>query len=95
MKILGLREARDTLSETLQLAQDERVVITSHGRPVALLIGLQGVDLEDVLIGSDADFWKMIQERRKEKAIPWADARQKLGLAPGKKTRTARGTRGK
>jgi prevent-host-death family protein len=89
MKIMGIREARDAFSETLLLARDERVIITNHGAPVAVLIGLEGCELDEVVTASDPDFWKMIEERRREKGIPWKEAKKQLGL--GQRPKRARG----
>jgi prevent-host-death family protein len=39
MREVSLSEVKDRLSEYLRLAQDERIVITRHGKPAGVLIG--------------------------------------------------------
>jgi antitoxin (DNA-binding transcriptional repressor) of toxin-antitoxin stability system len=50
-------------------AQSERIVITRDGNPVALVVGVQGLDEEQIQLGSSDEFWEMIAQRRKEKTI--------------------------
>ncbi len=76
-----------------------------QGGPAALVIGVEGQDLEQILLGSDAAFWKMIQERRlKAATLTSDDIRRSFGIqtaadaqgSPGAKPkrRVARPTRG-
>ncbi|NUQ63629.1 MAG: type II toxin-antitoxin system prevent-host-death family antitoxin, partial [Pirellulales bacterium] len=53
---MGLREAKARLSEFVDQAQTDRILITRRGRPAALVIGVEGQDLEQVLLGSDPEF---------------------------------------
>jgi hypothetical protein len=63
-------------------AQRDRVLITRRGRPAALVIGVEGQDIEQVILGNDVDFWKMIQEPRKRgaPALTSDDIRRSFGL---------------
>jgi prevent-host-death family protein len=49
VKIVGVEDARAQLAEVLQQAQAEPVVITKRGKPLALVTGLEGQDLVEVL----------------------------------------------
>jgi len=49
MKFIGVREAQAQLSTLVDQAQTERIVLTRHGQPMALLTGLKGKDFEEVL----------------------------------------------
>ena len=49
MKVVAVREAKASLSEYIAKAQQDRVLITKHGKPAALVIGVEGEDLEDLL----------------------------------------------
>jgi prevent-host-death family protein len=80
VKIVGVREAKATLSELLDRARTDAVVITHHGKPVAALRSLHGYDLEQVVLMADPQFWAMIEARRQEPTIPEAEARKRLGL---------------
>ncbi len=48
MKVLGVKEAK--LSERLRAARRDRVVITRQGKPVALIVGVEGMDLEQLAL---------------------------------------------
>ena len=65
MKFVGVREAQAQLSGLVDQSQKERIVLTRHGRPMAVLTGLAGKDLEDVLLGQDPQFRRLIAERRR------------------------------
>jgi prevent-host-death family protein len=64
MRFVGVREAQVHLSGLVDQAQKERVILTRHGRPIAILTGLAGRDLEEVLLAQDPGFRKMITARR-------------------------------
>jgi len=69
-------------------AQRERVVLTRHGQPAALLVGLAGQDLETVLLQRDEAFWRQLAvQRRRNDTIPEAEARRLLGLARRSRTK--------
>lgn len=73
MKLIGLKEAKAHLSQFVDQAQRDRVLITRRGKPAALVIGVEGQDLEQVLLGSDAEFWRMIHQRRQRRATLTSD----------------------
>ena len=94
MKVVALREAKATLSGCVEAAQHDRVLITKHGRPAALVIGVEGESLEDLFTVAGPRFWELIEARRKSrKAVPLAEVRRRLGLA-AKGSRASTGTRG-
>ena len=74
MKSIGLKEAKAHLSRFVERAQHERILITRRGRPAAIVIGVEGHDIERIVLGSDAEFWNMIEERRKQRATLTSDA---------------------
>ncbi len=87
MKVVALGKAKNELSAYVEEAQHDRVLVTRHGRPAALIIGVDGKSIEDLMTRSDPEFWKMIQSRRKTaKTISAAEMRKRLGVS-----RTARG----
>jgi len=49
MKTVGIREAKACLSECVARAQQEDVVLMRHGKPVAILHGVDGRSLESLL----------------------------------------------
>ena len=58
MKFLNLRDAKATLSAAIATSQQQRVVITKHGKPVCIIIGCEGYEIEDVLTAADPGFWE-------------------------------------
>jgi len=60
------------------------VLLTQHGKPVALLVGLQDYDLEDVALMQDEQFWQLIEQRRRRPTVSAAEMRKRLGLPPKK-----------
>ncbi len=73
MKTFGLEHT--TLNACVKEAQQERLVITREGNPVALIIG---IDEEQLELGSDASFWTLIEERREEDSISRKELEQAL-----------------
>ena len=81
MKIVAVREAKASLSEYIAKAQRDRVLITKHGKPAALVIGVEGEDLEDLLTMSNPRFWEMIEDRRvKNVSATLAEVRARYGV---------------
>ncbi len=60
---------RTNLKTCVSKAQQERIVVTHAGNPVALIVGIEGLDREQAQLGASSKFWKLIRERRKEKTI--------------------------
>ena len=76
MKKMGLEQA--TLDSCINEAQRERVVITRKGKPVALIVGVAGMDEEQLELGSSEKFWTLIETRRKQKTINRAELEEKI-----------------
>lgn len=93
MKLVSLDRA--TLDTCVKDAQRERVVITHKGKPVALIVGVEGMDEEQLQLGASDKFWKLMTERRAQKTMSRAELEQKLntknrnGDRPAKKTKRA------
>ena len=53
-RIMSLREAKARLSEAIDSSQKAYVLVTRHGRPAAVIVGVEGSELTDVaaLVGS-------------------------------------------
>ena len=94
MKFISVREAKSTLSETIAESQEQRVVITKHGKPVCMLIGCEGYEIEDVLTAADPAFWKMIEERRASgRTRPLGAVRGRFARADAARARKRRSQR--
>ena len=85
MKTMGIERA--TLERCVEESADDRVLVTRGGRPVALIVGVNGLDREQVELGSSDKFWKLIRERRKEKTISRAELERQLGLKRRRQTK--------
>ena len=57
------------LASCISQAQSGRVVITRKGKPVALLVGIEGLDREQIELGSSDKFWKLVVKWRKQKGL--------------------------
>ena len=47
-RTMSLREAKARLSEAVAASQGTYVLVTRHGKPAALIVGVAGVDVLDV-----------------------------------------------
>src|SRR5207248_1844260 len=89
MKVVALAEAKNALSACVEISQRDRVLLTRHGRPAALIIGVEGEDFEDLMTRSDPEFWRMIERRRRRsKPISGAELRARLGLSAKRRKRS-------
>jgi antitoxin (DNA-binding transcriptional repressor) of toxin-antitoxin stability system len=71
MKTISLEQA--TLDTCVIDAQRERVVVTRGGKPVALIVGVEGLDEEQLQLGSSDRFWELIAERRAQRTVRRAE----------------------
>jgi prevent-host-death family protein len=68
MKVASVRELKNQMSKFLKQAQKEDVIVTSRGKPIALISGLGSDDLEDYALVSDEEL-----KSRLESGIKAAD----------------------
>jgi prevent-host-death family protein len=90
MKTAALKEVKAKLSEYCERSQKERVLITRHGKPLVVMIGVDGQDIEDVLTAANPEFWRLVEERRKQPAISEAELRRRLASGRAKASRSSR-----
>ena len=76
MTTVDLKHAR--MSDCVRRAKRGGVIVTSNGRPVAVLVRVRNLDAEDLAWCRDADFWRLIAYRRKEKTISRAALQTRL-----------------
>jgi antitoxin (DNA-binding transcriptional repressor) of toxin-antitoxin stability system len=67
-----------SLQDCVTRAQNELIVLTDQGQPVAMVVGVAGLDDEQIEFGSSAKFWDLIQQRRKAATLSRADLAAKL-----------------
>ncbi len=76
MKVIKVGEAN--LEECVRDAERERIVLTRRGKPVAVLIGVKGLDLEQIALGHSDEFWSLIRQRRTEKTMSRRELEKRL-----------------
>jgi len=84
MKTVTVRDLQKQLRECIEASQEDRVVVTRHGRPAAVLVGIEGKDWESVILQTSAEFWKLIEKRRREKTVSLAEMPERVGAAAEK-----------
>jgi prevent-host-death family protein len=70
MKEMTLEQLSPEVSQIMAAAQRERILITRKGEPIALVVGIENKDEEDFRLQTSPEFWRMIEERRREPTIP-------------------------
>jgi prevent-host-death family protein len=78
MKVIALEDTN--LDACVSEAQRERIVIviTRNGKPVALVVGVEGLDAEQLEFGSDPAFWELIAKRRRQRTMTRAQLEKKI-----------------
>jgi len=69
---------KTSLDACVEEAQDERIVITRDGKPVALVVGVEGLDSEQLELGSSAKLWELITHRRQQGTVTREQLEQKI-----------------
>lgn len=77
MKTLGIEQA--SLEACVREAQGERVLVTRDGRPVAIVVGLAGLDEDQLQLGASDEFWQLIAARRKQRTVSRAELERLVG----------------
>ena len=76
MKVMSLEETN--LDACVRKAQHEEIVITRNGKPVALVVGVAGLDEEQLEFGSNPEFWRLITKRRRQRTITRAQLEERI-----------------
>lgn len=79
MKTLEIEQS--TLDSCVREAQSDRVLLTRDGRPVAVMVGLAGFDDEQIALGPNEEFWRLVAARRREPMISRSELERRLGDA--------------
>lgn len=82
MKFVSVRDAKAHLSEYLEESQREGVIVTNHGKPQCVVIGVEGYDMEEVVMMANPKFWEMIEARRKQPRTPLVEFERELARNP-------------
>jgi antitoxin (DNA-binding transcriptional repressor) of toxin-antitoxin stability system len=79
VKTITIEQAK--LDTCVEEAQRERLLIVRDGKPVALIVGVEGMDEEQLALGSSDRFWKLIAERREQKTLSRTQLEERLRSA--------------
>ena len=79
MKTVNVRELQKHVRGCVKASQRSRVVVTRHGIPAALIIGVEGTDWETLTLQTNPSFWRMIEKRRTEKTLSLETMRKLMG----------------
>ena len=71
-----------TLDRCVNKAQQERVILTRNGHPIALVVSVDGLDEEQIRLGSSPEFWKLIEKSRGQKTISREELERRLERKP-------------
>lgn len=80
MKTVTVRDLQKKVKECVDEAQEDRVIITRHGRPAAVMVGVEGEDWDAVVLQTDPRFWKLIRARRKQPTISLGQLKTRLRM---------------
>ena len=69
MKTINVRDLQQHVRDCVKASQRDRLVVTRHGIPTALIIGVEGTDWETLALQTNPSFWRMIEKRRSDKTI--------------------------
>ncbi|MEK6288160.1 MAG: hypothetical protein AABO57_20770 [Acidobacteriota bacterium] len=91
MKVMNVERA--TLDTCIRESQSERVVITREGKPVALIVGVEGLDKDQIELGTSDKFWKLIAERRGQGTLSRVELEQRVNKGKPTNGQQARKTK--
>ena len=84
MKTISLEQATDRLTEIARGETTEPALVVVHGRPVAALIPLDELDVENLALMNNPDFVQMLERSRRQVretgGIPLDEVRRQLGI---------------
>ena len=76
MKIVNIEDA--DLQNCVRESQHAGVVIARNGKPLAVLVGAKGMDLEQLELSCSAEFWDLIKKAHGQKTISREELEKRL-----------------
>ncbi len=76
MKVVNLKNVE--WAKCLEDSQKEGIVLTKNGKPFVYMVGVKGMDLEQVEYGQSDELWTLIEKRRKQKPITRAELEKRI-----------------
>ena len=78
MKTISVRDLQNRIRSVLETAQNDQVVITRNGDPIAVVVGVEGTDWETLAVKTSRSFWQEISLRRDQETISRTEIRKRL-----------------
>ena len=78
MTTISAGDLQKNINRCIQRSQRGYVVITRQGKPAAVIVGVQGMDWENVTLDTDASFWRLIHNRRKQSTLSLEAFKQRI-----------------
>ena len=78
MRTMTVFEAKNQFSKALKEAENDVVIVTRRGKPIAAIHAITEEDLEDYLLERSPKFWEMIRRARKGKSVSLAAVKEQL-----------------
>ena len=82
MKTIRGRDLQKRIRSVMETAQNDQVVITRNGQPIAVVVGVEGADWETVAVETSRSFWKEIARRRDRRPSPSPRSASGFGNSP-------------
>jgi prevent-host-death family protein len=87
---MDIQEASRSLRESVLEARDEPIVVTTDGKPIAVVVPIENADLESISLSTNPEFMAIIERSRarqeREGGISSKEMRRRL-RSPKRKTR--------
>lgn len=84
MKKIEMRKASGSLSDYVEEARKDPIIVVKNGRPVAAVFPIENADMETISLSTSRRFLSIIKRSRarhkKEGGISSRDMRRRLGL---------------
>jgi len=95
MKTIPVESLSSRVRDLITAAPKGRVLLTRHGKPFAIVTDASNLDAEDIGYITDPEFWKSINESRRQTGrIPLEDVERRI-RAEEKKLNGRRKSKGK
>ncbi|MGH7136543.1 MAG: hypothetical protein ACREHD_12440 [Pirellulales bacterium] len=81
MKTVDIQEVN--LEDCVDEAQQSGVLIMRNGAPAAIVLGIEGMDQEQVELGLSDRFWKLVADRRRDATLSRAELEKRISGQAG------------
>lgn len=85
MKTISVRDLQQHVRDCVRASQKDRLVVTRHGSPAAVIIGVEGADWDTLALQTNQAFWRMLEKRRAEPTISLSAMKKTFSGNNGKK----------